>query len=86
MHTSARHSSAFIQVFDSIAAPRCLSPTLTRSGRADKERDPGNVEKTMPTERFQRATVGLLLWVAQHGVHLILEGFFQTGTIYLDHS
>ena len=30
MRASARHAFAFIQVFDRIAAPHCLSPTLTR--------------------------------------------------------
>ena len=44
--TLARHLFAFIQVFDRIAAPNCLSPTLTRRGRGDKKHDRGNVEAT----------------------------------------
>ena len=59
MKSLARHRFAFIQVFDCIAAPLCLSPTLTRRERGDKNFDRGNVEKTLSTASFHRARLAL---------------------------
>ena len=36
LHPIARHLYAFFQGFDHIATPHCLSPTLTRRRRGDK--------------------------------------------------